>query len=241
MYSYIEESGSYYILNDGQKTTTPMGRLLEVKVEAIAREIANDLNTYGTDPSAAISMYSCTCSFTDFLEGQDCTPLVETAVNDAQEDAIHDISADPEILELQYPGFSQPILEENGVSCGLHQPENISITIDWLRETLESGSPYLVMCVILAGANFGSPLLGVAIADNRSDLASMAKALCGPLQAHIFEEIGGIVMGGIGSYWPSYVNEDYCSSHCKGHSPTTLNASCGLYRSLDVMQRFAAQ
>ena len=239
MYEHIVERGQYAVVNDDEQTTTPMGRPLVLDDEAVAQEITNDLNTYGTDPSEAISMYTCVCSYLDFLRGRDRSPVVTTAVNDALDDAIHYISADPEFLQLQYPGYTHPVFEENGIRCGLNQQKDVSEKVDWLRHRLEEGTDHQLMTVVMSGANFGSPLLGYAVTDQRSDLSSMARALCGPLRQHIVDSAGGFALGGVGGYWPNFVDEDYCASECQGQTGMVLNCSCGVYRSLDVMQRFS--
>jgi hypothetical protein len=240
MYSHIEEDGGIFIVKDGQKIATPMGRPLTLKDEAVAQEVADDLNKYGTDPTEAISMYSSVCSYLDFLDGRDKTPLIETALIAVLKDAIYDISADPEFMRLQYAGYSHPIFEENGVRCGLHQAKNVRETIEWLQGVLGNGSSHLLMCVIMAGANFESPLLGLATTDKRSDLTTIARALCGHLREHIVDAAGGIAIGGVGGYWSNHVDEDYCSCECQGLSNVTLDCSCSVYRSLDVLQRFSA-
>lgn len=242
----VKQDGDHYcVVREGHIVTTPRGNPLRTTIKALAEEIAEDLERQGPDPGAGISMYLCLCSCLDFAPIVGKTGLIENALPAFLEDPVLNISADPEIMFVQLSAYSQPYFEEHAL-----RKKSADELVEWARHEMASWSIEEVMVVQLAGAHFGSPLMGMAIAQDKVVLETAALGFCGQFWDNKLQQLGGICISGMTSYYPSRGDRDFCDAVCLSGfnddrdpesqaSNQEFRKKCGMVIVLDVLRRFA--
>jgi hypothetical protein len=162
-YTVAEDGGKFYIVHGGEEVTTPMGNLLRTVFRDLAQEVAEDLERNGADPTAGTSMYVCLCSLSDFGTRAGKDSLIASSLAGLRDDPILHTSADPEVMSIQIPAYAQPYFQENAVRG--RTPEDL---VRWTATEMASWSMEEIMAVQLAAAHIDSPLMGMALAQDKA-------------------------------------------------------------------------
>jgi len=220
--------------------STPMGAPVVTKHEAMAREIVEDLQRFGEDPRAALSMYHSLCSLLDFGLRVPRKLLIQSAVQSIAQDRVLRTSAEPELMGVQTAGFTIPWLVHHGIlPDDWRQTRKIQ---KWAAKTMAAWNLNQLMTVQIAGCHLRSPLIGMALVANGVDPCVTAQALCADLGAHLMSCTFAICVGYRG-HEPQRHSPQYCKSKCLCYDPmeypVKLDMRCGVAQVLDVLQRFA--
>ena len=238
-YEVVQIGSIYHVQTNGVDALTPMGSPLCSAHKARADEVASDLNRYGPDPSRELTMYVCVASFLDFGSKVPQSELINNILPALRDDPILSPSANPEIMGLQCLAHDHPYFQR-------HNPRQKSPRelLDWIVSEMMTWSVQEVMAVQLAGARFGSPLLGMAMAQDAVNLKVAPLGFCGKLWDHIFNPGGSMVVGSWPMYYPPIDDQDFCKSTCLQGSdsidPEQFARGCRLRVVMDTLRRFAS-
>lgn len=241
-YTVARDGDEYHILHGDKPVATPMGNPLRTIFKDLAEEMTEDLERQGPDPTAGVSMYNCQCSCLDFAG------IESKAMNAAislREDPVLHMSADPEIMFTQMAAYTQPYFDENKL-----REKNSKDLEYWVVEAMLSWSMHEVMVVELARVHIRSPLIGMALAQNKANLEAAAFGFCGKFWKHKMNNQGGICIGSIPEFYPNRPNKEFCDTVClsernEAMPPTKayldrFRRKCGAVIAFDVWRRFAA-
>ena len=242
-YVLVQDGNEFNITENDKLLETPMGNPLRTSLKNLAVEIVLELEQKGQDVTDEGSMYTCLCSCLDFAPLVGLEGLIKNSLPAIPEDPVLHTSADPEIMFIQREAYSQPYFIENG----LLQMKSNEIK-EWARKEMATWSLQEVMVVQLAGAHFRSPLIGMALAQDKINMDSAALAFCGKFWEHRMRNISGICIGSYPDFYPTKIDEMFCNEVClrnsEGDEPRTFTCDdfhhkCGVVISIDAWRRFA--
>lgn len=243
-YTVSQDGEEFLILEYGEPVATPMGQRLRTRFQELAEEIADDLERQGPDPTAGVSMYTCLCSCLDFGLAVGRQELIDNALPALRDDPVLHTSADPEIMFTQMAAYAQSYFSEHGVREML-----AGELVRWARKEMAPWSMQEIMVVQMVGAHIGSPLMGMALAQDKVSLEPAAFGFCRMFWAHRMEGLRGIVLGGLPGFYPQRADESYCEDVClaavdeadgDASAPADFLEKCGVVLAFDVWRRFAA-
>jgi hypothetical protein len=156
------------------------------------------------------------------------------------------MSADPEIMFTQMAAFAQPYFVESGI-----REKTLDDLLKWVGVEMATWSMQELMVVQLASAHFMSPLIGMALAQDKVDIAAAAVGCCGRFWQHKMNSLGGISFGDSNGYFPPRVDDRFCQNAClrnqggdedepdRERAASEFPSKCGVGIVMDVMRRFA--
>jgi hypothetical protein len=117
----------------------------------------------------------------------------------------------------------------------------------WATKEMSSWSMEEIMAVQLTAAHMNSPLMGMALAQDKADLTAAAFRFCGRYWRHN-EDSFRYWHGAIPQFYPNCADEKFCETACllapDADEPKNrwgeFGRRCGVVVAMDVWRRFAA-
>jgi hypothetical protein len=227
----VTQVGEWFaVVSGGAPVRTPMGTPVVSRHRALAEEAAEDVERYGTDPTAKTTTFSLQASYLDFGLRVKREVLEENTAAIWPDDLFVRRPADPELVVTLEALWGKVELDRAG-----------------FRGALRGATLRQVMAAMTAGQVLRSAVLGWIVVSTDRDLVPLTLGACGRHFSSVRAraERGTELMdaGGAVRHEPTGMDGDYCAGTCcadGGGADDAFAARCALHPLLDKLRRWAA-